>query len=192
MFIIRTYAVTLQECNHVIFYACAHRRHGHALAGRENGRKRPFTDRVVYCSATEASGLDFISKWKGVTSYPIFSWILLHWSAPDMMQREGGGRTETLLNTRIRDGYLIIANLNYYPTRLGQYKSYCSKHYLIANCISFSTSCTLQCHVGSHSSVIRAPATKAGGLGSIPGGCPGFFSSSSWITNVDEMKIVVL
>ena len=25
-------------------------------------------------------------------------------------------------------------------------------------------------------------------LGSIPGGCPGLFCSSSWLTNVDEMK----
>ena len=40
---------------------------------------------------------------------------------------------------------------------------------------------------GGRSSVVRAPAAKAGDPGSIPGSCLGFFFFS-WLTNVDGMK----
>ena len=36
--------------------------------------------------------------------------------------------------------------------------------------------------------VVRASAAKAEGLGSIPSGFPGFFISSSWLSNVYGIK----
>ena len=42
--------------------------------------------------------------------------------------------------------------------------------------------------VWSRSSVVRASAAKAGGPGFDPWQLPWVFFSSSWLTNVDEMK----
>ena len=54
----RDYARSRREAEDGVYIA-----HGPTDGGPwQSGRKRPFTDRVVFCLATEASVVDFISK----------------------------------------------------------------------------------------------------------------------------------
>ena len=51
----RDYARSRSEAEDGVYIA-------HGSTARPSGCKQPFTDRVVFCSATEASVIDFISK----------------------------------------------------------------------------------------------------------------------------------
>ena len=68
-----------------------------------SGCKRPFTDRVDFCSAPV---VDFISKWKGVASCAIHPWLPLISPWCDA-ERDLGGWEEQRL-AWMRDGYKLF------------------------------------------------------------------------------------